>query len=210
MGRIPMPGGWAMAAMWLPMCGQSRLGALAGFIGMWAAMMVPMMLPLAVTPLRRYRAALAGTGPWRACLLTAAAACAWAAAWTVPALPLYVAGTIVAQALLDLPALARIVPVLAAAAGVAGAGWHAVSWCRRPAHVLEAACGRPAVAAALRQGARLGSHCVRRCAGMTVAMVAAGFMETGTMAVALAVVLVESVRLRERQAVQHVARHAAG
>jgi predicted metal-binding membrane protein len=198
MGQIPMPGGWAMAAMWLPMCGQSRLGALAGFIGTWAGMMVPMMLPLAVTPLRRYRAALAGTGPWRALLLTAAAGCAWAVALTAPALPLYVAGTIVAQALLDLPALARIGPVLAVAAGVAGAGWHAVSWCRRPVHVLDAVCGRPVVFAALRQGARLGSHCVRRCAGLTVAMVAMGFMETGTMACAIAVVAVESVRLRER------------
>ena len=198
MGQIPMPGGWTMAAMWLPMCGQSRLGALVGFIGMWAAMMVPMMLPLAVPPLRRYRAALVGTERWRARLLTAAAGCAWAVAWTVPALPLYVAGTIVAQALLDLPALARIVPVLAALAGVAGAGWHAVSWCRRPAHALDAVRGRPAVVAALGQGARLGSHCVRRCAGMTVAMVAAGFMETGTMACAIAVVAVESVRLRER------------
>jgi predicted metal-binding membrane protein len=198
MGQIPMPGGWAMAAMWLPMCGQSWLGAMAGFIGMWAAMMVPMMLPLAVTPLRRYRAALAGTERWRARLLTAAAGCAWAVAWTAPALPLYVAGTIVAQALLDLPALARTMPVLAALAGVAGAGWHAVSWCRRPAHAPDAVCGRPVVAAALRQGARLGSHCVRRCAGMTVAMVAAGFMETGTMAIALAVVAVESVRPRER------------
>jgi predicted metal-binding membrane protein len=198
MGQIPMPGGWAMAAMWLPMCGQSRLGAMAGFVGMWAALMVPMMLPLAVPPLRRYRAALAGTGRWRARLLTTAAACAWAAAWTAPALPLYAAGTIVAQALLDLPALARMVPVLAAAAGVAGAGWHVVSWCRRPAHVLDPVCGRPGVGAALRQGARLGSHCVRRCAGMAVAMVATGFMETGTMACALAVVVVESVRLRER------------
>jgi hypothetical protein len=111
---------------------------------------------------------------------------------------LYVAGTVVAQALLDLPALARMVPMLAAAVGVAGAGWHAVSWCRRPAHVLDAVCGRPSFAAALWQGARLGSHCVRRCAGMTVAMVASGFMETGTMACAIAVVAVESVRLRDR------------
>lgn len=198
MGQIPMPGGWTMAAMWLPMCGQSRLGAMACFVGMWAAMMVPMMLPLAVTPLRRYRAALVGTERWRARLLTAAAGCAWAVAWTVPALPLYLVGTSVAQALLDQPALARMVPVLATVAGMAGAGWHAMSWRRRPAHALDAACGRPLVAAALRQGARLGSHCVRRCAGMTVAMVAAGFMETGTMAVAIAVVAAESVRLRER------------
>jgi len=190
MGQIPMPGGWTMSAIWLPMCGQSWIGAAAGFVRMWALTMVPMMLPLAVRPLRRYRATLVGVGRWRARLLAAVAGFAWAAAWTAPALPLWLAGTAVAHALPDLPALARMVPVLAAVAGVAGAGWHAASWYGRPLHAA-AAPGRPAVAAALRQGARIGGHCVRRCAGMTVAMVAAGFMETGTMVCALAVVAVE-------------------
>jgi hypothetical protein len=198
MGRIPMPGGWSMSAAWLPMCGQSWFGAAAGFVGMWAEMMVPMMLPLAVPPLRRYRAALAGTGRWRACLLTAAAALAWAAAWTASGLPLFAAGTAVAQALLAMPALARIMPVMAAAAGVAGAAWHVAAWRRRRLHPPPAVLGPPACAAALLVGARLGGHCVRRCAGLTVALLAAGFMETGTMVCAVAVVAVESVRLRER------------
>jgi len=194
MGQIPMPGGWTMSAVWLPMCGQSWLGAAAGFIRMWALTMVPMMLPLAVRPLRRYRATLAGTG--RAFLLTAAAGLAWAVTWTASGLPVYLAGAAAAQVLLDMPALARMMPALAAVAGVAGAAWHIAAWRRRPAHRTPR--GSPVCAAALLQGARLGGHCVRRCAGLSVALLAAGIMETGAMLCAVAVVAVESVCLRER------------
>jgi predicted metal-binding membrane protein len=188
-----MPGGWTMSAFWLPMCGQSWLAAMAGFARMWALTMVPMMLPLAVAPLRRYRATLDGTGRWRPFLLTVAAGLAWAAAWMASGAPLYLVGTAVAQALPGLPALARMMPVLAAAAGVAGAGWHLASWRRRSLRPADAVPGPAVFAAALRQGARLGGHCVRRCTGLTVALLAAGFMETGTMAGAAVVVAAESV-----------------
>lgn len=194
MGQIPMPGGWSLSALWLPVCGQSWLGAAAGFIGMWAAMMVPMMLPLAVAPLMNYRATLAGEG--RAFLLTAIAGLAWAATWTASGLPVYLAGAAAARAMLAMPALARMMPVLAAVAGVAGVAWHLAAWRRRPVHPELP--GRPACAAALRHGARLGAHCVRRCSGLTVALLAAGIMETATMACAIAIVVAESVRLRER------------
>jgi predicted metal-binding membrane protein len=194
MGQIPMPGGWAMSAIWLPMCGQSWIGAAAGFIRMWALTMVPMMLPFAVRPLRRYRAALGGDG--RALLLTAAAGLAWAATWTVFGLPVYVAGAAAARVLLDMPALARLMPAMAAMAGVAGAAWHAAAWRRRPAHRTPR--GAPVCAAALLQGARLGGHCVRRCAGLSVALLAAGIMETGAMLCAVVVVLAESACLRDR------------
>ena len=179
----------AMSAMWLPMCGQSWLGAAAGFIGMWAAMMVPMMLPLAVVPLRRY-------GAGRAFPLTVAALLAWAAMWTAAGVPVYLAGAAVARALLDMPALARMMPVMAAAAGVAGVAWQVAAWRRRPAH--PAVFAGSGCAAALMYGARLGAHCVRRCTGLTIALLAAGIMERSTMACAFAVVAAESVRLRER------------
>jgi len=194
MGQIPMPGGWSMSALWLPMCGQSWLGAAAGFTQMWAWMMVPMMLPLAVAPLRRYRATL--DGRWRPLLLTAVAGLAWAATWTACGLPVYLAGAAVARALLGMPALARMMPAMAALAGVAGAAWHLAAWRRRRVH--PALPGPPGCAAALRHGARLGGHCVRRCAGLTVALLAAGVMERSTMLCAFAVVAVESVRLRDR------------
>lgn len=178
--------------MWLPMCGQSWLGAAAGFTGMWAAMMVPMMLPLAVQPLWRYRTTLEG----RAFLLMAAAGLAWAATWTAFGLPVYLAGAAVARALLNTPALARMMPVMASVAGVMGTAWHLAAWRRRRAHLALSA--PPGCAAALLYGARLGGHCVRRCAGLTVALLAAGIMERSTMACAFALVVAESVRLRER------------
>lgn len=180
--------------MWLPVCGQSWLGAAAGFIGMWAAMMVPMMLPLAVAPLLNYRATLAGEG--RAFLLTAIAGLAWAATWMASGLPVYLAGAAVARALLAMPALARMMPVLAAVAGVAGAAWHLAAWHRRPLH--PGLPGPPVCAAALRHGACLAAHCVRRCSGLTVALLAAGIMERSTMVCAVVLVAAESVRLRER------------
>jgi predicted metal-binding membrane protein len=192
MGQLPMPGGWTMSTLWLPMCGQSWLVAAAGFIGTWAAMMVPMMLPLAVQPLWRYRTTLER----RAFLLTAAACLAWAATWTAFGLPVYVAGAAVARALLDMPALARMMPVMAAVVGVAGAAWHLAAWRRRPLH--RTLPGPPGCVAALRHGARLGGHCVRRCAGLTAALLAAGIMERSTMACAFVLVVAESVRLRER------------
>lgn len=194
MGQIPMPGGWSMAAVWLPMCGQSWPGAATDFTGMWAAMMVPMMLPLAVVPLRRYRAALEGER--RALLLTAIAGLTWAVAWTAFGLPVYLAGAAIARALLAMPTLARMMPVMAAVAAVAGVAWHLAGWRRRPAHPPLP--GPPVCAAALRHGARLGAHCVRRCMGLTIALLAAGIMETATMACAFALVAAESVRLRER------------
>jgi hypothetical protein len=182
-----------MSTMWLPMCGQSWLGAAAGFTGTWAAMMVPMMLPLAVRPLLNYRATL--DGRWRSLLLVAAAGLAWAATWTALGLPVYLAGAAVAQALLVVPSLARLMPALAVVAGVAGAAWQVASWRRRP--VRPAPPGSPVCAVALLHGARLGGHCVRRCAGLSVALLAAGIMERTTMVCAIAAVAAESVRLRE-------------
>ena len=189
MGGMPMPGGWTMSTMWLPMCGQSWFGAAAGFVGTWAAMMVPMMLPLAVVPLRRY-------GAGRAFPLTLAAALAWAATWTAAGLPVYLVGAAVASALPGMPALARMMPVVTSAAGVAGAVAYLATWRRRPMH--PSLSGPPVCAAALRYGARLGGHCVRRCAGLTVALLAAGIMERSTMVCAFVLVAAESVRLRER------------
>jgi hypothetical protein len=81
-------------------------------------------------------------------------------------------------------------------AGVAGAAWHVAAWRRGPVH--RTLHSPPVCAAALLQGARLGGHCVRRCAGLSVALLAAGIMERSAMLCAVAVVVAESVCLRER------------
>ena len=58
MGEMPMPGDWTMSMAWMPACGQTWPGAAASFIGMWAVMMVAMMLPSLVPMLWRYREAV--------------------------------------------------------------------------------------------------------------------------------------------------------
>src|SRR5450432_4090 len=54
-GGMPMPGGWTMSMTWMMMPGQTWLGAIASFLGMWLVMMVAMMLPSLAPMLSRYR-----------------------------------------------------------------------------------------------------------------------------------------------------------
>src|SRR5262245_25195515 len=60
MGEMPMPGGWTMSMAWMRMPGQTWPGAASSFLGMWAVMMVAMMLPSLSPMLWRYRQAVAG------------------------------------------------------------------------------------------------------------------------------------------------------
>src|SRR5258707_11704994 len=60
-GEMPMPGGWMMSMAWMPMPGQTWLGAEASFVGMWVVMMVAMMLPSLVPILWRQREGVGGT-----------------------------------------------------------------------------------------------------------------------------------------------------
>ena len=48
MDGMTMPGGWTMSMAWMRMPGQTWLGAVASFLGMWVVMMVAMMLPTLV------------------------------------------------------------------------------------------------------------------------------------------------------------------
>src|SRR3954451_16035634 len=50
MPGMPMPGGWTMSMTWMRMPGESWAQAALAFIGMWAVMMVAMMLPV-LTPM---------------------------------------------------------------------------------------------------------------------------------------------------------------
>src|SRR5258708_35290197 len=61
-GEMPMPGGWMMSMAWMPMPGQTWLGAEASFVGMWVVMMVAMMLPSLGPILWRSPEAIGGPG----------------------------------------------------------------------------------------------------------------------------------------------------
>src|SRR3982750_3165180 len=77
MHEMPMPGGWRMSMMWMPMPGQTWPGAAATFLGMWLAMMMAMMLPSLLPMLQRYRCALASASAARLDRLAAIAGVAY-------------------------------------------------------------------------------------------------------------------------------------
>src|SRR5256712_12087723 len=62
MGKMPMPGGWTMSMAWMPMPGQTWLGAFGSFVGMWVVVMILMMLPSLVPTLWLYPHAVGSRG----------------------------------------------------------------------------------------------------------------------------------------------------
>ena len=182
MGEIPMPGGWTLSAMWMPMCGQSWWGAAASFLGMWAAMMVAMMLPSLVPMLWRCRPALA-----------VLAGAGYFLVWTVLGAIVFVLGAAFAEAALQLPVLARAVPVSMAMVVMAAGAFQFSAWkadslaCCTPSS-QRAPISRADVGTAWRYGLRLGLHCCRSCAGLTAILLVIGVMDLRAMAaVAVAV-----------------------
>ncbi|HEX6958050.1 MAG TPA: DUF2182 domain-containing protein [Ferrovibrio sp.] len=188
MGALPMPGGWSLSMAWLPICGQTWAGAAASFIGMWAVMMVAMMLPSLTPALWRGRPA---SGALRPLLLMAMG---YFLVWILPGAIVFPVGAGFAELLQRHPALARAVPVLAGCV-VAGAGllqftaWKArhLARCRRMADDrLPMGAG-----AALRRGLRLGRHCTCSCAGFTAVLLAIGVMDLRAMALIMAAITAE-------------------
>lgn len=197
MGELPMPGGWTLSGMWMPMCGQGWADAAAAFAGMWALMMPAMMLP-AVAP-----------SLWRAARRTPPRA-AWAATgyfgvWVLPGLAVFAVGAVWAQAALAVRAISEAVPLLTAAVLVAAGCFQRSAWkerrlacCREGFARLQAAAPRQA----LREGLRLGWHCMQSCAGLTAMLLATGMMDALPAALATAAVAAE----RLAPAGAHVAR----
>lgn len=192
MAATPMPGGWTLSMAWAPMCGQNWAGAAAAFVGMWAVMMVAMMLPSMAPALWRYRVAAEATG--RATWLTTMAAAAYFLVWAALGLAVFILGATLVALAMQWPTLARAMPTLAGLVVLAAGGLQFTAWktrlltgCRHssPAASLQN------VAAAWRHGARLGLHCIQCCAGVTASLAAVGVMDLGAMAVATVAISAE-------------------
>lgn len=185
MGEIPMPGGWLLSAAWMPMCGQTWAGAAASFVGMWAVMMAAMMLPSLVPMLWRWRPALA-----------ALAGAGYFFVWSVLGLGVFAAGAAFAQAAMQVPAVARAVPLSLAMIVLLAGAFQFTAWkARHLAHCRPASArglAPPAHAgAAWRYGVRLGLHCSRACTGLTAILLAVGVMELWAMAIVAAAITAE-------------------
>jgi predicted metal-binding membrane protein len=196
MGEMPMPGGWTMSMAWMRMPGQTWPGAAASFLGMWVVMMVAMLLPSLGPMLWRYRQAVGRTGETRLGRLTALVGVGYFFVWTVFGMAAFPLGVALAAVEMQLPALARAVPIAVGAVVLIAGALQFTAWKARHLACCRQAPGRgrilPADAGtAWRHGLRLGLHCSFCCAGLTAILFVIGIMDLRAMVVVTAAITVE-------------------
>ena len=196
MGEMPMPGGWTLSIAWTRMCGQTWSDAATSFLGMWALMMVAMMLPSFAPVLWRYRAALGRTARMRRASLIALVGAGYFCVWTLFGMIAYAVGVALVALEIQWPALARAVPITAALVVIGGGALQLTAWklrhlacCRAaPAHG-DALPARPGTA--WQCGVRHGLHCGYCCAGLTAILLVIGIMDLRAMALVTAAITAE-------------------
>jgi len=195
-GGMPMPGGWTMSMAWMRMPGQTWPGAAASFLAMWVVMMAAMMLPSLVPMLWRYRQAVIPTDETGLTRLTALVGAGYFVVWTAIGLAAFPTGVALAAVAMQMPAMARVVPITTGAvvliAGVLQfSAWKArhLACCRKAPDCCRTL---PADAdTAWRHGLRLGLHCSYCCAGLTAIFLVIGIMDLRAMAIVTAAITVE-------------------
>jgi predicted metal-binding membrane protein len=151
-------------------------------------MMVAMMLPSLVPMLRRYRQAVGRAGGPRLGRLTALAGAGYFFVWTAVGMVAFPLGVALAAVEMQLPALARAVPIAAGLTVLIAGALQFTAWkAHHLAHCRETpgrGCPVPANAGtALRYGLRLGAHCSMCCTGLTAILMVIGVMDLRAMAV---------------------------
>jgi predicted metal-binding membrane protein len=174
----------AMDGMAMP--GQTWPGAAASFLGMWAVMMVAMMLPSLVPMLGRYRQAVGTTGETRLGRLTALVGVGYFFVWTAFGMAVFPLGA----------ALARAVPAATGMAVLIAGALQLTAWKARHLACCREIPGRgrtlPADAGtAWRHGLRLGLHCTWCCASLTAILLVLGVMDLRVMAAVAAAITLE-------------------
>ncbi|MFC4764844.1 DUF2182 domain-containing protein [Dyella koreensis] len=196
MGGMPMPGHWTMSMAWMPMCGQTWPGAALTFLGMWAVMMVAMMLPSLIPMLWRYRQAISDNGEIRLGQLTLVTGLAYFLVWTTLGVIAFPLGALLAAAEMQQPALARAVPLMEGMVVLIAGALQFTAW---KAHHLACCRGAPGhrhklqanISEAWRHGLRLGLHCSYCCAGLTAIFLVIGVMDLRVMALVTAAITME-------------------
>jgi predicted metal-binding membrane protein len=196
MGQMAMPGDWNMSMAWMPMPGQTWLSAASSFLGMWAVMMVAMMLPSLMPMLCGYRQALGGSREKRLNELTALVGLGYFFVWTTCGIAAFAVGGALAALLMRLPTLACAVPTAVGVVILIAGALQFTSWKARRLNCCRQApgCGAtlPANAGtAWRYGLHLGLECTHCCAGLTAILLVCGVMEVRVMAVVTAATTVE-------------------
>ena len=196
MGEMSMPGGWTMSMAWMRMPEQTWPGAVASFLGMWVVMMAAMMLPSLAPMLWRYQQAIGRTGETRLGLLTTIVGVAYFFVWTIFGMAAFVLGVVLAAVEMQLPALARAVPIAVGMVVLIAGALQFTAW---KAHHLGCCRGAPErgrtlladAGTAWRHGVHLGLHCSYCCAGLTAILFVIGVMDLRAMAGVTAAITVE-------------------
>jgi len=195
MGGMRMPGGWTMSMAWMLMPGQTWFGAAASFVGMWAVMMVAMMLPSAApvvllfAALERRSGRLARTAVFVAgylVLWSAFSAVATALQWALQLLAVTNAAG---------PALGLFGAALAGAAGLyqlTPLKRACLAHCRSPVDAI-AGRWRPGRGGAFLMGARHGLYCLGCCWLLMALLFVTGVMNLLWVALLALVVLAEKL-----------------
>jgi len=188
MGGMLMPGGWTMSMAWMRMPGQTWTMTAMSFVGMWAVMMVAMMLPSLVPMLRRYREVVGNAARARLGWLTALVGAGYFFVWMIFGVAAFPLGVALAEIEMRQPALARAVPIAAGIALLlAGAfqfsAWkaHHLACCRYESAPVPPLRGDPG--SAWRHGLRLGVHCSSCCGNLILTLLVIGVMDLRAMAV---------------------------
>ena len=196
MGAMSMPGGWTMSMAWMRMPGQTWSGAAMSFLGMWVVMMVAMMLPSLVPMLWRYRQSVGRPDQMRLGRLTALVGVGYFFVWTAFGMAAFPLGVALAALEMQLPALARAVPIAMGVVFLIAGALQFTDW---RAHHL--ACCRDApergvilpddAGTAWRHGVRLGLHCSYCCFGPMMSLLVGGVMDLRVMAVVTTAITIE-------------------
>jgi predicted metal-binding membrane protein len=193
MEEMPMPGGWSMSMMWMPMPGQSWFNTTATFLAMWDVMMLAMMTPCLVPMLLRYRKAVEQTSVRRLDWLTTLTGLGYFFVWTIIGLIVFLLGVKLNAILMQYKQLSLIVPV---AVGIVilivgllqFTNWklHQLTCCRALPFGGQTA---PAnTSSALKHGLRLGIQCSRCSAGLMSILLVVGMMNLFAMAIVTAAI----------------------
>ncbi len=196
MGEMPMPGGWTMSIVWMPVSGQTWLVAAASFLGMWVMMMVAMMLPSLVPMLWRYRQAVVSTGETRLGRLTTLVGVGYFFVWTLFGMAVFPLGVALASVQMQHPALTRAVPIAVGVVILMAGSFQLTAWKERHLACCREAPGRGRVlradaVTAWRHGLRLGLHCANCSVGLMTILLVIGVMNLRAMAVVAAAITVE-------------------
>jgi predicted metal-binding membrane protein len=196
MREMPMPGGWTMSMAWMRMPGQTWPGAAASFLGMWVVMMVAMMLPSLVPMLSCYRRAVRRQCDRRLGRLTALVGVGYFFVWTVFGMAVFPLGVALAAIEMQLPALARAVPIAVGMVVLIAGALQFTAWKAHHLACCRDASGHgrmlsPDAGTAWRHGLRLGLHCGQCCFGLMAILMVIGVMDLRAMALVAAAIAIE-------------------